>query len=104
MIERLFKKKKNEEVFWDWFAKNADLYSKRAQKQLDKLSDAVAEPIFHAIGMLGDNPRPHGCKKLKGRNGYRIRIGDYRVIYEIFDSTLLVDVIDLGHRKDIYEQ
>jgi mRNA interferase RelE/StbE len=78
--------------------------SKRAQKQLDKLSDAVAEPIFQAIEKLGDNPRPHGCKKLKGRNGYRIRIGDYRVIYEIFDSTLLVDVIDLGHRRDIYEQ
>lgn len=78
--------------------------SKRAQKQLDKLSDAVAEPVFHAIEKLGDNPRPHGCKKLKGRNAYRIRIGDYRVIYEIMDSTLLVDVIDLGHRKDIYEQ
>ena len=78
--------------------------SKRAQKQLDKLSDAVAEPIFQAIEKLGDNPRPNGCKKLKGRNGYRIRIGDYRVIYEIMDSTLLVDVIDLGHRRDIYEQ
>ena len=78
--------------------------SKRAQKQLDKLSDAVAEPIFLAIEKLGDNPRPHGCKKLKGRNAYRIRIGDYRVIYEIFDAQLLVDVIDLGHRREIYEQ
>jgi mRNA interferase RelE/StbE len=77
--------------------------SKRAQKQLDKLSDAVAEPILLAIEKLGDNPRPHGCKKLKGRNAYRIRIGDYRVIYEILDSILLVDVIDLGHRKDIYD-
>lgn len=78
--------------------------SKRAQKQLDKLSDTIAEPIFQAIEKLGDNPRPHGCKKLKGRNGYRIRIGDYRVIYEIIDNFLLVDVIDLGHRKDIYDQ
>ncbi|MEP6803906.1 MAG: type II toxin-antitoxin system RelE/ParE family toxin [Flavobacterium sp.] len=49
------------------------------------------------------DPRPNGCKKLKGRSGYRIRIGDYRVIYEIFDGDLLIDVVDLGHRKDIYE-
>ena len=77
--------------------------SKRAQKQLDKISDSIAEPIFTAIQNLADNPRPHGCKKLKGRNGYRIRIGDYRVIYEIIDSALLVDVIDLGNRKDIYQ-
>jgi len=76
--------------------------STRAQKQLDKLSDSIAEPIFVAIENLADNPRPHGCKKLKGRNGYRIRIGDYRVIYEIVDRLLLVNVIDLGNRRDIY--
>ncbi|WP_244307428.1 type II toxin-antitoxin system RelE family toxin [Flavobacterium fluviatile] len=40
---------------------------------------------------------------MKGRPGYRIRVGDYRVIYEIFGEVLLIDVIDLGHRKDIYE-
>ena len=77
--------------------------SKKAQKQLDKLSDTIAEPILEAIGFLENNPRPNGCKKLKGREGYRIRIGDYRVIYEVFDSNLIVDVITLGHRKDIYE-
>ena len=49
------------------------------------------------------NPRPQGCKKLKGRKGYRIRVGYYRVIYEIIDDVLLIDVVDLGHRKDIYE-
>lgn len=79
------------------------LLSKKAQKQLDKLSDTVANPIFKAIGGLEQNPRPMGCKKLKGREGYRIRIGDYRVIYEITDSKLIVDVITLGHRKDIYD-
>ena len=77
--------------------------SKRAKKQLDKLSDNIAKPIFQAIQELADNPRPQGYKKLKGRDGYRIRIGDYRVIYEIFDAFLLVDVIDLGNRKDIYD-
>ena len=77
--------------------------SKKAEKALDKLSDHIANPILDAIGGLASNPRPKGCKKLKGRNGYRIRLGNYRVIYEVFDSVLLVDVIVLGHRKDIYE-
>lgn len=77
--------------------------SKKAQKQLDKLPNQIATPIIEAIADLEDNPRPIGCKKLKGRNGYRIRAGNYRVIYEIFDTELLVDVVALGHRKDIYE-
>ena len=76
--------------------------SKKAQKQLDKLSDHVAEPIIVAIAGLEHNPRPPGCKKLKGRDGYRIRSGNYRIIYDIFDNELLVDVVELGHRKDIY--
>ena len=78
-------------------------FSKKAQKKLDRLSDAIADPILSAIGSLSDNPRPQGYKKLKGRKGYRIRVGNYRVIYEIFDEVLLIDVIDLGHRKEIYE-
>lgn len=77
--------------------------SKKAQKQLDKLSDNIAEPIIDAIARLEENPRPAGYKKLKGRGGYRIRIGNYRIIYDIFDTELIVDVITLGHRKDIYE-
>jgi mRNA interferase RelE/StbE len=47
--------------------------------------------------------RPQGYKKLKGRDGYRVRVGNYRIIYDIFDSELIVDIITLGHRKDIYE-
>lgn len=77
--------------------------STKAQKQLDKLSDNIVEPIMEGIAALETNPRSKGCKKLRGRVGYRIRIGDYRVIYDIFDSELIVDVIALGHRKDIYE-
>ena len=77
--------------------------SKKAQKQLDKFSDNIAEPIMDAIAGLEENPRPPGCKKLKGRDGYRIRTGNYRIIYDIFDSELIVDIITLGHRKDIYE-
>ncbi len=83
-------------------SKYTAVLSKKAQKQLDKLPDTIAEPIFDAIIELEENPRPAGIKKLKGRDGYRIRIGNYRVIYEIFDSELIVDVIALGHRKNIY--
>lgn len=77
--------------------------SKKAIKQLDKLADDIAEPILIAIANLEGNPRPVGSIKLKGRDGYRIRIGNYRVIYEIFDSELVIDVVAVGHRKDIYE-
>jgi len=77
--------------------------SKKAQKQLDSLSDNIAEPIIDAIAGLEENPRPQGYKKLKGRDGYRIRTGNYRIIYDIFDTELIVDIITLGHRKDIYE-
>ena len=77
--------------------------NKKARKSLDKLSDFVVAPVLSAINDLADNPRPQGYRKLKGRKGYRIRVGDYRVIYEIFDDILLIDVIDLGHRKEIYD-
>ena len=78
-------------------------FNKKSKKKLDKMSDAIITPIIEAIEGLAENPRPQGCKKLKGRTGYRIRVGNYRIIYEIFDEILLIDVIDLGHRKDIYE-
>ena len=81
----------------------AIVLSKKAQKQLDKLPDNIAEPIFEAISLLENEPRPTGCKKLQGRDGYRIRIGNYRVIYEVYDTELVIDVVTLGHRKDIYK-
>ncbi len=75
---------------------------RKAQKKLSKIPEPYYSNIKAAILDLGNDPRPKGCKKLKGRDGYRIRVADYRIIYEIQDSILLVDVIDLGHRKDIY--
>ena len=78
-------------------------FSKQAFKGLEKINEPYYSAIKQAIHNLVGNPRPHGYKKLKGRDSYRIRIGDYRVIYEVFDDALLVDIIDLGHRKDIYE-
>ena len=74
-----------------------------AQKQLDKLPGSVATRIEDKMLELEADPRPPGCKKLKGRDGYRIRIGDYRVIYEIQDQRLIVTVITIGDRKNVYE-
>jgi len=78
-------------------------FSKLALKELEKINEPFYSSIKSAIVDLTENPRPNGYKKLKGRTGYRIRVGNYRVIYDIFDTTLVVDVITVGHRKDIYE-
>ncbi len=78
-------------------------FSKQALKELEKINEPFYSNIKHAIVNLTENPRPQGYKKLNGRDGYRIRIGNYRVIYEIFEKELIVDIIALGHRKDIYE-
>jgi mRNA interferase RelE/StbE len=75
---------------------------KQAIKVLEKINEPYYSNIKEAIYMLAENPRPKGYKKLKGRDGYRIRVADYRIIYDIFDDSLIVDVINLGHRKDIY--
>jgi mRNA interferase RelE/StbE len=77
--------------------------TKGAARQLDKLPDPTAKLLRKSINELANNPRPYGYKKLKGRDGYRIRVGTYRIIYSIFDKILLIDIIDIGHRRDIYQ-
>ncbi|MEO5946551.1 MAG: type II toxin-antitoxin system RelE/ParE family toxin [Chitinophagaceae bacterium] len=79
------------------------LITKTAQKQLDRLPDSIAGLLIETIQELSVNPRPHGSKKLKGRKGYRIRKGDFRIIYDIIDRILTVEVIAIGNRKDIYD-
>lgn len=71
---------------------------------LDKINEPVYSRIRVAIAALARNPRPRGYKKLSGRPGYRIRVGDYRVIYEILDEVLVVEVIQLGRRGGVYEK
>ncbi len=73
-----------------------------AMKALEKINEPYYTNIKQAIYSLSKNPRPLGFIKMKGRNGYRIRVNDYRILYEIVDDMLMVEVIDLGHRKDIY--
>ncbi|MFN2261898.1 MAG: type II toxin-antitoxin system RelE/ParE family toxin [Psychroflexus sp.] len=75
---------------------------RKAVKKLAKIPKPYYTKIKTALLNLSNNPRPQACKKLKGREAFRIRIADYRVIYEVHDDILLVQVIDLGHRKDIY--
>jgi mRNA interferase RelE/StbE len=78
-------------------------YAKGVDKDLQKIPNKTALRITKAVDRLGTNPRPAGCVKLVGFDTeYRIRVGDYRVIYQIHDSVLVLLVIELGHRKDIY--
>jgi len=83
------------------------MYKLRIEKAVVKALEKINEPYYSkiktAILNLAKNPRPAGYKKLKGRDGFRIRVADYRIIYDIFDDILQVDVIDMGHRKDVYE-
>ncbi|NME71227.1 type II toxin-antitoxin system RelE family toxin [Flammeovirga aprica] len=78
-------------------------FTRQALKNLEKIKDPYYSKLKTAIISLADNPRPNGCKKLKGRDGYRIRVANYRIIYEIIDKELIIDVVDIGHRKEIYE-
>ncbi len=81
----------------------AVIVEKFVVKQLQKISQPDYRKIRAALSNLASNPRPTGYLKLKGRDGYRIRIGDYRNIYEINDNQLLVLIITIAHRKDVYE-
>ena len=75
----------------------------RAAKELSTLSAAVAQRVDAAIVGLGSDPRPHGAKKLKGgRQLWRIRVGDYRIVYSIDDDQSVVDVIGVPHRSKAY--
>jgi mRNA interferase RelE/StbE len=75
----------------------------RARRELEKLPHAVGERIAIAIDALASDPRPAGVKKLQGdENLWRIRVGAYRIVYEIHDGRLIVLVVRIGDRKDIY--
>jgi mRNA interferase RelE/StbE len=76
--------------------------SRRAAKVVTGLDKPMRRRVLAAIEALAGNPRPPGCKKLAGSGGWRIRIGDYRVVYEIHDQVLLVIVVDIGNRREIY--
>lgn len=75
---------------------------RRAQKELGQIAESQQSAIIRAIQKMTDEPRPSGCIKLTGRDGWRMRVGNFRVIYEIDDNTREVVILHIGHRRDIY--
>ncbi|AHJ27010.1 type II toxin-antitoxin system RelE/ParE family toxin [Nodularia spumigena CS-584] len=81
------------------------IITKSIQKQLDNLPNNLKERVYEKIGQLADEPRPNGVVKLKGyENEYRIRIGDYRLRYEIQDEELIILLIQCKHRREVYKK
>lgn len=75
-------------------------FSRTADKEIDRLSAQMAERVMCSVAGLADNPRPVGVKKMRGfQSVYRIRVGSYRVIYEIRESVLVVLILEVGHRR-----
>jgi mRNA interferase RelE/StbE len=84
-------------------AEYAVTFSRTARKELEPLPRQLVERIFPKIESLALQPRPSGCKKLKGaQNLWRIRVGDYRVVYSVDDSGRSIDIIAVRHRSEAY--
>lgn len=81
------------------------VYRKSFKKELRRLNLVMRRAATKRILALAQEPRPEGCKKLRGaQHTYRIRQGDYRVIYEVFDDKIVVELISIGHRSDVYRK
>ncbi|MEW5933643.1 MAG: type II toxin-antitoxin system RelE/ParE family toxin [Bacillota bacterium] len=79
------------------------LWTSAAERQMGKLPRQVAAALVAAAESLCDNPRPHGAVKLVGRDEWRLREGDYRMIYTVDDARREVTIQVVGHRKDVYD-
>jgi len=77
---------------------------KSASKEIAKLPKAILPRILEKISLLENEPRPTGCKKLSADEKYRIRVGNYRILYEIIDDKLIIYVVKVSHRKDVYSR
>ena len=78
-------------------------FARSARKELERLNEPLRSRIFGRIVRLADEPRPNGCRKLEGADDlWRIRIGEYRVIYSVNDGPRAVDVVAIRHRSDAY--
>ena len=79
------------------------VFAHSARKELQAISHTVAERILGKVELLASNPRPSGCKKLQGHSSlWRIRVGEYRVIYSIDDDNLIIDISVVRHRSEAY--
>ena len=78
-------------------------FARSARRELERLEVSVIGRILSQVEALGHAPRPSGCQKLRGRvDLWRVRVGDYRVIYEIDDSLPAVDIVAIRHRREAY--
>lgn len=75
-----------------------------AVRALKKLDPPIRRRIQGAIALLAEDPRPPAARALRGRPGLRVRVGDYRIIYTVADDVLLIVVVTLGHRRDVYDR
>lgn len=73
-----------------------------AERELEKLPDMIIQPIVDQLIRLKKNPFPKGARKLKGHTGYRLRIGEYRVLYEVDQKAKKVIIYFIGHRRQVY--
>lgn len=79
--------------------------ARRAVKVMAGLPRREQQRVRAAIDLLAGNPRPPGCVAMSGEvRAWRVRVGDYRIVYEIFDDRLVIQVIRIGHRRDVYRR
>ncbi|MEO8261793.1 MAG: type II toxin-antitoxin system RelE/ParE family toxin [Pseudolysinimonas sp.] len=75
-----------------------------AFKGLRKIAPTDRKRIQGVIALLGQDPRPPVARRLTGRAGFRVRVGDYRILYDIHDDVLVIVVVSIGHRREVYER
>jgi len=81
------------------------IFNPTAWREIMRLPEETQNKIFDAAYQLESNPRPSGCKKMEGEEGlYRIRVGNFRIIYDIRDEQLVVTIVKVGDRKAVYRR
>jgi mRNA interferase RelE/StbE len=80
------------------------LITRSAAKELEAVPAKDRKRVVTRIRLLADDPRPAGAEKLSGEDKYRVRQGNYRILYEIVDETLVVTVVRIGHRREVYRR
>ncbi len=78
--------------------------SRRVSKRMEKLPTGVYDRVDSAILALADDPRPPGCTRLRARDDWRIRVGDYRIVYGIDDDRRMIEILNVDHRRDVYRR